>query len=185
MITSSKSNWNPKRLDVRSFAQAGGQLGMAEGVGPLERLNAECAPGTGGLEAVSWQVHGEMRTDSAGKPQPWIRVQAGAALSVVCQRCLGPVKVALEVDRWYRFVADETTAEAEDEDSEEDVLALEPKPDLWMLLEDELLMALPLVPMHDVCPEPVVMSVADEEVDRAEDEAPAKNPFAALARLKK
>ena len=63
----------------------------------------------------------------------------------------------LEVDRWFRFVADEATAELEDDDSEEDVLALEPRPDIAQLVEDELLMAMPLVPMHETCPVAVPM----------------------------
>lgn len=185
MTTPTKSTWNPKRLDVRAFALAGGQLGSAEGSSQFDRLQAECAPGTDGLEPVSWHVQGEMRAQGAGKAQPWLHLEAEGALSVVCQRCLGPVEVPLVVDRWYRFVADEAAAEAEDEASEEDVLALEPRPDLEALLEDELLMALPLVPMHEVCPEPVVMSVADEAVSQGQDEEPRKNPFAELARLKK
>ena len=49
--------------------------------------------------------------------------------------------------------------------------------DLPMLLEDELLLALPLVPRHDVCPEPLPRAFRDE-ADAAE------RPFAALAALK-
>jgi uncharacterized protein len=88
----------------------------------------------------------------------------------------------VEVDRWFRFVADEATADAEDEESEEDVLVMEPRFDLHSLIEDELLLALPLIPMHDVCPEPVRMS-AGELPEPAETEKP--HPFAALAALRK
>ena len=88
----------------------------------------------------------------------------------------------VEVDRWFRFVADEATADAEDEESEEDVLVMEPRFDLHSLIEDELLLALPLIPMHDVCPEPVRMS-AGELPESAETEKP--HPFAALAALRK
>jgi len=92
--------------------------------------------------------------------------------------------VTLEVDRWFRFVIDEATAAAEDEDSEEDVLALEPRPNLRELVEDELLMELPLVPMHETCPQPVVMAAG--AIDGPADAEPQrKNPFAELARLKK
>ncbi len=185
MKSSSKTNWNPKRLDVQAFALAGGQLASEGMATPFDRLRGECAPGSGDLEPMSWQAHGEMRAQGAGKAQPWLHLVAEGALTVVCQRCLGPVKVPLSVDRWFRFVADEAAAEAEDDESEEDVLALEPRPDLEALLEDELLMALPLVPMHEVCPEPVVMRVADGDVSKPEDEEPRKSPFAELARLKK
>ena len=184
MTSPAKSTWNPKRLDVRAFALADGQLSSTEASVSFDRLQAECAPGSE-VGRVSWRVGGEMRDQGAGKSEPWIHIQAETTLSVVCQRCLGPVEKSLQVDRWYRFVADEATAETEDEDSEEDVLALEPRPDLGDLLEVELLMALPLVPMHEVCPEPVVMSVADDAASKGQDEAPRKNPFAELARLKK
>ena len=46
---------------------------------------------------------------------------------------------------------------------------------------DELLLALPLVPMHEVCPVPVRMS-AGELPDLPEEKKP--NPFAALSALK-
>lgn len=184
MTISTKSPWNPKRLDVKAFALAAGQLSASEGGDPFERLQAERAPGTE-LEPVRWHVQGEMRVQGTGKSEPWVHLLAETALWVVCQRCLRPVRESLLVDRWYRFVADEATAEAEDEDCEEDVLSLEPRPDLMVLVEDELLMALPLVPMHEVCPEPVVMEVADDGALPGADETPRKNPFAELARLKK
>jgi uncharacterized metal-binding protein YceD (DUF177 family) len=71
-----------------------------------------------------------------------------------CQRCLTPVDVPLAVERSFRFVADEATAEALDDESEEDLLALSREFDLRELIEDELLMALPVVPRHDECPRP-------------------------------
>jgi uncharacterized protein len=48
------------------------------------------------------------------------------------------------------------------------------------LLEDELLLSLPLVPMHVDCPVPLPPAVADQP---AEEGAP--HPFAALAALKR
>jgi len=44
-----------------------------------------------------------------------------------------------------------------------------------------LLLALPLVPRHEVCPEPLVVPSAAEATDG--DDAP--NPFAVLAALKR
>ena len=96
---------------------------------------------------------------------------------------MGSVQTPLHFDQWYRFVATEDIAMAEDDESEEDLLVMEPQFDLLALLEDELLMALPLVPMHDECPEPPVLRVGDADVP---EEAPTKpNPFAMLAQLKK
>ena len=50
------------------------------------------------------------------------------------------------------------------------------------LVEDEVLMALPLVPSHDECPTGVVHSVQTDDFDEAAEEKP--HPFAALAALK-
>lgn len=187
MHAAPRTPWNPDRLDMRAFAQAGAQLALDEPLYQFDRLLAEVPPGAdaaGG--AVSWVAEAELRPGARGaEPSVWLHLRAHARLPLACQRCLAPVPVALDVDRWFRFVADEATAAEEDEDSEEDVLALEPRPNLRELIEDELLMELPLVPMHDTCPQPVVMAVGaiDDAVDA--DALPRKNPFAELAKLKK
>lgn len=95
------------------------------------------------------------------------------------------VNVDLAVDQWYRFVATENIAMAEDDQSEEDLLVMEPYFDLLALLEDELLMAIPLVPMHEECPVNPAFS-AGEEVQVMADpvEGSKPNPFAVLAKLK-
>ena len=102
---------------------------------------------------------------------------------MTCQRCLTTVELPLQVDRWFRFVADEATAEAQDEDVEEDLLVTSRDFDLYALVEDELLMELPVVPRHGVCPDPVKMQAEDADFEAAEAAKP--NPFAALAGLQK
>jgi len=101
---------------------------------------------------------------------------------LVCQRCLSPVDSLLSVDRWFRFVADEATAEAQDEESEEDLLVVSRDFDLRALIEDELLMEIPVMPAHDVCPTPVQLSSSDEDFKAAEEAKP--NPFAVLGALR-
>lgn len=185
MKRSLKSDWNPDRLDARAFAQAGARLQMETPLAHLSRLREEAAGDGPSLGSVHWEAQGEMRPGPAGAPSvPWMRLTARTSLPLICQRCLGPVDTSLEVDRWFRFVADEATAEAQDDDCEEDLLALEPRPALFDVLEDELLMALPLVPMHETCPVAVVLQAGERGGD--DDAAPPKkNPFAALQRLKK
>lgn len=182
-----KSAWNADRLDVRAFAQAGASLAAEEPLTRFERLHEEMLPGsTDAAHLVQWQAHGELRpAASGGAPAIWLRLQARTLVPLACQRCLTAVDTALEVDRWFRFVADEATAALEDDDCEEDVLALEPRPSLHELLEDELLMALPLVPMHETCPDPVVMQAGNEGLAEPVEAAQRKHPFAELARLKK
>jgi len=58
-------------------------------------------------------------------------------------------------------------------------LALTRALDLIGLIEDELLLALPLVPRHDVCPQPLKVQ------DDAEPFEERAHPFAALCSLKR
>ena len=103
-------------------------------------------------------------------------------MPLICQRCLTPVDIELQVDRWFRFAADEDTAAAEDEESEEDVLVASRDFDLHALIEDELLMEIPVTPRHERCPEPVQLSAADPDFEAAEAARP--NPFAVLGTLR-
>jgi len=183
-----KTPWLPERLDVRSFAQASGQIGAEAPLARFARLVEELFESSLAEvpASVQWRAEGSLRTDSQGAaPAIWLHLQAEAVVPLQCQRCLGSVETALEVDRWFRFVADEATAEAQDDESEEDVLVLEPLMSLYDLLEDELLMALPIVPMHETCPVPVVMQASDPGIAPESDDNPPVHPFAALAQLKK
>jgi uncharacterized protein len=88
------------------------------------------------------------------------------------------VEEPLNIQRSIRFVAHEQEALAEDLDSDEDVLALTETFDAMEWLEDECLLALPLVPVHDKCPQPLPLP-------NNEDAEETPHPFAALAQLKK
>lgn len=169
------------RLDVRRFAEAGAELAAEAGVGQYARLLAETA-GLGADRPLRWSATGELRNPGHLHPQVWLHLRAHATLPLTCQRCLAPVEVPVAVDRSFRFVADEATAAVEDDQAEEDVLALSRSFDLAELVEDELLMALPVAPRHDTCPEAVPLSAGDEEFEDALSRR--ENPFAALARLK-
>jgi len=170
-----------RRLDVKAFAQEGAALEGRESFQAHERLMAE-TEGRGGSSAVTWTARGELRNPRHVQPDIWLHLGAQAVVSLTCQRCLSPVDVPVAVDRSFRFVADEQLAAAQDEASEEDVLALEGGLDLLELVEDELLMALPLAPRHLICPVPVNLAAADPEFDTAE--AERENPFALLEQLK-
>lgn len=189
MNANPKMAWNAERLDMRAFALANAHLQADEPLTRFARLRQEVhLDNDAELAAlqVHWQAHGEMRPSAqGGAPAVWLHLQAHATVPLTCQRCLGPADTTLVVDRWFRFVADEAAAEAEDDDCEEDLLALEPRPNVRELLEDEWLMELPLVPMHDECPVPVVMNVADLGAGDEGHEQERRHPFAELARLKK
>jgi uncharacterized protein len=184
-------NFRADRLDVAGLAQANGYIKGQDSLSKYERLRQESCRLEADFissESIVWQADGEL-IESVGdsakvKPQVWLHVTAQTHLPQTCQRCLGEVSILLEVERSYRFVADEATAEAEDDACDEDLLAISREFNLLELIEDELLMALPQVPMHDVCPVSPKMAAVDEDFE-AEGGAGKPNPFAVLAALKK
>lgn len=174
-------DFDPHRLDVRRFAEEGAELAADEGLAKFRRLAAETV-GSPNETTVHWEAKGELLNPRHVHPQVWLHLSARATLPLVCQRCLTPVDVPVTVDRSFRFVTDEATAAAEDDTSEEDLLALSRSFDLPELVEDELLMDMPVAPRHEVCPEPVKMSAVDPDFDAGD--AERENPFAMLGRLK-
>ena len=180
--------FDPFRLDVEAFAKEGASL---EGRWPLSQLdrlaesaladpdsNAEAAAG----REVTWRLRGELRALRGGDSQIWLHLNAHTELPLECQRCLKPVMTTVDTEQNFLFVRGEDAAAQIDADSEDDVLALTRALDLRELIEDELLLALPLVPRHEVCLSPLPMAAADDEA--AATEAPP-HPFAGLAALKR
>ena len=181
--------FDPFRLDVEAFAKEGASLAGRWPLAQLDRLaEAALAEPDSGVDAaagreVTWQVRGELRALRGGDSQIWLHLNAHTELPLECQRCLKPVVTAVDAERSFLFVRGEDAAAQLDADSEDDVLALTRALDLRELIEDELLLALPLVPRHDVCLSPLSMSAADD--DEAAAEAPPPHPFAGLAALKR
>ena len=169
---------------MQTFAQEGLPLAENTLLQNLERL----VPEMHGLRpdsTVNWRAVAELRAGSGDQEDIWLHLQASTAVPLTCQRCMGTVETPIAVDQWYRFVATEEIAMAEDDESEEDLLVMEPQFDLLAVLEDELLMALPLVPMHEQCPVAPVLSAGSIELpDEAGGGNEKPNPFAVLAQLK-
>jgi len=173
-------NKPPLKLDVKHAAQSSWRAEGHDLLSHYERLMAE-VQGSEGNTPLHWTAFTELRTNQAGTLSPWLHLTVATTLSQTCQRCLGPVDVAVQIDRTFRFVESEAVAEQEDEESEEDVLVSSREFDLGALIEDEVLMDLPLVPRHAHCPVSVKLATADPDFD-ASSEKP--NPFAVLAQLK-
>ena len=170
-----------RSLDVKRFAEDGRAVEGRTVLQQLPRLESETRD-PAASSPITWSATGELRNPGHLQPEIWLHLKADTDLVLTCQRCLGAVEVPVRVDRAFRFVGDEDSAAAQDEESEEDVLALSRTFDLLGLVEDELLMELPLAPRHDVCPVPVKLEVVDEGFDSAPEQR--ENPFAVLGKLK-
>lgn len=176
-----KHEFAPDRLDMRAFAQSSSQLAGSEPMARYRRILQECR-GHGSELLVSWAARGEIRGAQPEMGQVWLHLHADLLAPLTCQRCLEVVDVPLLVDRSFRLVADEETAAALDDDSEEDLLVLAGDFNLHVLIEDELVLALPMIARHEVCPGQPALMASDAEFGVAVAGRP--NPFTALARLK-
>jgi uncharacterized protein len=173
--------FDPQHLDVLAFAR---DAAHGQGSGALAkwpRLALEQHGDTLTASAVAWRMQGRLLPQSGGADQIWLDVQASVPLPMQCQRCLSTVVQTVQAERSFRFVADEVTAAALDDEAEEDILVISRDFDALALVEDELILSLPLVPLHEVCPEAVPMSAVDPEFAEA---AERPNPFGILAGLK-
>ena len=119
----------------------------------------------------------------------WLDGHIETKVPMECQRCLGSVEIELVSDFHLALVDDESLIERLDEDADFIVLGeseATTKGDydspatanLLSLIEDELLLLLPLPPKHGACEhkhQPAIQNIAEEKRD---------NPFDVLASLK-
>lgn len=176
-----EKKFDSQHLDVVAFARDGAVLEGQDALQAMPRLLEEQVTGSLQPGPVIWRLSGRLLPQSGGADQIWLYLQASVALPMQCQRCLTPVLETVEAERSFRFVADEATAAALDDEAEEDILVVSRDFDALALIEDELILSLPLVPLHEVCPEKLPMSAVDPEFEVA---AERPNPFGILAGLK-
>ena len=147
----------------------------------FERLRDGLAKDEGSAE-VEFRFHeanefpaleGEVRA------RPWL----------VCQRCLNPYPQAVESPFRVAFASSEDAA-AQVPEEYEGVVAPHGRAKLAELVEDELLLALPLVPMHaspEECEaagaEAPAALAADADDDPASEKTESQRPFASLREL--
>jgi uncharacterized protein len=183
------------KLDVAALAAQGQTLAGEWLLSALPRLceslvheasvSAEPPAAQHGASCVRWDASGSLRRPLGGEAGPHLQLRAHAVLPLRCQRCLEPVFHPVQVDRGFFFVSDEATAERLDEgNDQDDMLVLTRHLDLRDLLEDELILALPLVPLHSDCVAPGSRRSAETPRPMPGEE-PAVHPFAALAALRR
>ncbi|MDQ2779621.1 MAG: DUF177 domain-containing protein [Pseudomonadota bacterium] len=170
---------NPRAIELSAFCRRGQSVSGTWPLATLARLNAAFSAATDG-EVTFWAT-GTLQSVAGAGPQQWLELNASAVVPLQCQRCLQTLAEPLQVQRRIRFVPTEEEAARLDEASDDDVLLQPGRLDLQELLEDELILALPLVPRHTVCPEPLD-AVSAHELQETQDRA---HPFAALAALRK
>lgn len=165
-------------IDSLKFAADGGCVVGRLAVSSLPRLAEMVVDPVGEFECRLSGFRGE--GELAGKFG--LRLQVSGQVALGCQRCLGKVDFECVIDSRLLLIP-EGEAWPEDELEAEDYDAIPANRELAVaeLVEEEVLLALPLVPRHEDCALPDRRSVSEQavEVERA------ASPFAALAGLKK
>lgn len=134
---------------------------------------------------VTWAVSGVQ--DTLGQRFLDVRVQAKPI--VQCQRCMGEMPYDLDVSSRLQVVETEDEAEASiDDDPEsspddwvEPVLASS-RLDVLAVVEDELILGLPYVPMHESC---TTDALEQAQQPHEDDDPVTPSPFSVLSQLKK
>ncbi|MDR1423707.1 MAG: DUF177 domain-containing protein [Azoarcus sp.] len=153
--------------DVFRFAlEAGCRQGEAP-VAVFERLADQLGGG-----AVSFRLTGGV--DAEGKPR--LKLTVRGRLVLRCQRCLGEMSWDLVVDSALLPVrAGRALPEDELESDEADAIEVDGGLDVLSLVEDEIILALPIAPRHEDC--------GEARTSGENGGARRESPFAALVRL--
>ena len=158
---------NPLAVNGMRFARDAGVLERELPVSELSRLHDLLAQVSG---SVSFRLEGV----KGGRGQAQLRLQAWGRLPLSCQRCLQGIDFDLEVDSLLELVPEGVELSQEElEDDTRDFLPVDGDLNVVELVEDEILLALPVAPRHEKCGLPGVAE-AGERV----------NPFAVLGGLK-
>lgn len=186
-----------RETDLFAFCRKAGQVTGEVPVRDLPRILAETAadaPASAADETFAYTLNGFVREEAAEPGAPvsqrlFVDVTVDGQVWLDCQRCLGVYPESIATKMRFEVVASEEAADDVSMDDDElDVIVGSKKFSVLELIEDEVLLALPTAPKHEVCPtvHESLVTGADGEV---EPEAPPEeekrpSPFAALAGLK-
>ncbi|ABD80887.1 YceD family protein [Saccharophagus degradans] len=162
----------PQYIEPRKLAQKGGSFDgdmLPEDMPRVMEAIASCE-----------SVNAKLQFDIEDQRRRTMRGSIQGDLKLVCQRCLQPVDYKLDVEVNLAMVWDEDQAKKLPGYIEPWIVGEDPE-DLHAILEEEVLLALPVVAFHDEdCIDASLLSVG-EEVKQPEK---SENPFLVLAALK-
>jgi len=155
-------------IDSLEFARSGSLLRRDVGIGDFSRL-ADLLVSTDG----SLNIRLEGRRDAEGKS--WLLLEVEGAPELRCQRCLGGMRHELRIVSRLQLVGPGEEWPDEDlADDSADAVEAEKELKVLSLVEEEVLLALPIAPRHASCEVPAAGTAGSEA-----------SPFAVLAALKK
>lgn len=167
----------PRQADFRKLAASGSHIGGVVLLGDLERIREELLDRNGFVSiALDFGIDDEGYRVISGRIE--------AVLDVQCQRCLGKVALAVAAHIRLAMVWRDEELAALPRRFDGIVVGEEPG-DLFELIEDELLLALPFAPVHPEG-ECEVQGGNGRPVSEtlAADVEEGNNPFTVLARYR-
>jgi len=153
--------------DAFVFAREGRVLEGTLAVSALERLHDL-------LAEVSGEVVFRLEGFKGANGELMLHLEVSGVLPLACQRCLKSVAFDLDVDNLLQLVPEGAELSQDElEDDTRDFLPVARELNVVDLVEDEILLTLPVAPRHEKCGLP-----------GAADAGERINPFAKLAGLK-
>lgn len=142
----------PGRVDSVAFARGRQELSGEVDGDQLPRL-AEAGATTDG--PIAWAARGSTGRDELDRLREFLTIRVAFRPVIACARCLEPVTLEpVDVTNAFRFAASEEQAAREDRLAQDcDVIAHDARLDLGALIEDEVLLALPMLAAHEICPD--------------------------------
>jgi len=120
---------------------------------------------------VRFGLSGELGIDRRSR----LKLAVTGVLGMRCQRCLGPMEWPLRIDATFELVRPgQPIPEEELEEDAFDAIEATPDMDVLALVEDEIVLAVPLAPRHENCDAPRPLGGVVKE-----------SPFATLVQLRK
>lgn len=164
----------PKEIDPFRFAHNGIQISGEIPVSKMTRLS-EMLYDDSGTVAVAMQFD----IDTTGTP--FMRGEFSVTVNLLCERCMEAMQHSMHITTELALVRHEGKIEGLAEQYEPWILNDVKQVDPAQVVEDELILALPIVPKHDYPCLPEELWQAGEE--ETETDKPV-SPFAVLSALK-
>jgi uncharacterized protein len=164
----------PTQIDPRKLALQGITLEGEFSAKDLPRLSAS-------VEAVNSSLSATLGFSRDQSGQPLVKGEAKISVDVICQRCLDPMSIEIKAAIALQVIWSEDRIANVSPDYEPWIV-VDKIADLGVVLEDELLLALPIVNYHNLgeCTGSAVVSKATTN----DEEAVADSPFSILKQLK-
>lgn len=155
-------------IDGPEFARRANRAGGQVVIASLERI-AEFLAGSDGV--LVCELQGGRGDNGSGHFELLLKVSG--VLQLRCQRCLDALQFPLHIDKRLRLVNPDAQWPEEVEDESFDAIEASREMAVGSLIEDEVLLALPISPRHEICGTP-----------RMKDTKQDASPFAVLRKLK-